>query len=64
MIVIYLGMAYLLLVNFFDWNETPTWNFIRYGMAIIFGSYGIYRAYRQINGIDYYRNKQLENHED
>ena len=60
MIVIYLGMSYLLIVNFFDWGETTTWNIIRYGMATIFGLYGIYRAYRQITGIDYYRNRRLE----
>ena len=60
MIIIYLGMAYLLIVNFFDWSETMTWNIVRYGMATIFGLYGIYRAYRQITGIDYYRNRQLE----
>jgi len=60
MIIIYLGMSYLLIVNFFDWSETATWNTVRYGMAVIFGLYGIYRAYRQIKGIDYYRNKRLE----
>ena len=60
MVVIYLGMAYLLLVNFFDWGETPLWNTVRYAMAVVFGLYGLYRAYRQFAGIDYYRNKQLE----
>lgn len=60
MIVIYLGMSYLLMVNFFDWSETTTWNIVRYGMATIFGLYGIYRAYRQVTGIDYYRNRSLE----
>ncbi len=60
MIVVYLGMAYLLIVNFFGWGETATWNIIRYGMAAVFGLYGIYRAYRQVTGIDYYRNRQLE----
>lgn len=59
MIVIYLGMAYLLIVNFFDWSTTRTWNIIRYGMAAIFGLYGLYRAYRQVTGIDYYRAKRL-----
>ena len=60
MIVIYLGMSYLLMVNFFDWSETTTWNIVRYAMATIFGLYGIYRAYRQVTGIDYYRNRSLE----
>lgn len=60
MIIIYLGMAYLLIVNFFEWSTTLTWNIIRYGMAAIFGLYGIYRAYRQVTGIDYYRNRQFD----
>lgn len=63
MIVIYLGMAYLLIVNFFDWSTTTLWNTIRYGMAAIFGAYGIYRAYRQVTGIDYYRNKDLQSND-
>lgn len=29
-------------------------------MAAILAAYGFYRAYRQIKGIDYYRNRQLE----
>ena len=55
MVIVYLGMAYLLAVNFFDWSTTPLWNTIRWGMAVIFGVYGLYRCYRQVTGIDYYR---------
>lgn len=55
MVVVYLGMSYLLAVNFFDWSTTPVWNTIRWAMAVIFGVYGIYRCYRQVTGIDYYR---------
>lgn len=58
MVIVYLGMAYLLAVNFFDWSTTPMWNAVRWGMALIFGLYGVYRCYRQITGIDYYRNRQ------
>ena len=74
MIVVYLGMAYLLYVNFFKWNTEP-WLSLRYVFAIVFAVYGIYRCYRQIKGTDYYRlrdmeerynkyNKTQDNHED
>ena len=53
-------MAYLLMVNFFGWSDDLTWKTIRLGMAAILAAYGFYRAYRQIKGIDYYRNRQLE----
>lgn len=58
MVVVYLGMAYLLAMNYFDWDATPFWKAVRWGMATIFGIYGIYRGYRQIKGIDYYRNNE------
>lgn len=53
MIFVYFGMAYLLLINFFDWSQGFAW--FRYLAAAILGIYGLYRAYRQIKGIDYYR---------
>ena len=55
MVIVYLGMAYLLAVNFFDWSNTPLWRTVRWAMAAIFGLYGLWRCYRQITGIDYYR---------
>ncbi len=58
MIVVYLGMAYLMTINFFDWDNTPMWNALRWGMALVFGLYGCYRCYRQIVGIDYYRTRE------
>ena len=57
MVIVYLGMAYLLAVNFFDWTTTPLWNALRWGMAVIIGLYGVFRCYRQITGMDYYRNR-------
>ncbi|MBO7609764.1 MAG: hypothetical protein J6S96_06150 [Muribaculaceae bacterium] len=61
MVIVYLGMAYLLAVNFFDWADTTLWNTIRWTMAVIFGLYGLYRCYRQVTGIDYYRVNQDQN---
>ena len=54
MVLVYLGMAYLLAVNFFDWSNAPLWVAVRWGMAVIFALYGVYRCYRQVRGIDYY----------
>lgn len=59
MICVYLGMAYLLYINFFEWTSEP-WLTLRYIFAGILALYGIYRCYRQIKGIDYYRLRDLE----
>ena len=59
MIVVYLGMAYLLYINFFRWNTEP-WLTLRYVFATVLAIYGIYRCYRQIKGIDYYRLRDME----
>lgn len=59
MILIYLGMAYLLFINFFDWNTEP-WLSLRYIFAAILAIYGVYRCYRQVKGTDYYRLKDWE----
>lgn len=59
MIFVYLGMAYLLYINFFKWYSEP-WLTLRYVFAIILAAYGIYRCYRQIKGVDYYRLQDME----
>ena len=59
MILIYFGMAYLLFINFFDWNTEP-WLSLRYIFAAILAIYGVYRCYRQIKGTDYYRLRDIE----
>ena len=64
MIVVYLGMAYLLFINYFDWDETPTWNLGRYTMAMVLALYGFYRCYRQVKGIDYYRLNDLNDEDE
>ena len=53
MICVYLGMAALMVVNFFQWSSALTW--FRWPLATVFALYGIYRCYRQVKGIDYYR---------
>ena len=59
MILVYFGMAYLLYINFFGWTTEP-WLTSRYVFAVILAVYGLYRCYRQIKGIDYYRLIDLE----
>lgn len=51
MIVIYVGMGVLLMINFFDFSEQ--WAWVRWTLGGLFIIYGIWRAYRQIKGIDY-----------
>ncbi len=55
MVIVYLGMAYLLAVNFFDWPATSVWKIVRWTMAVILALYGAFRCYRQVTGMDYYR---------
>ena len=42
MVIVYLGMAYLMFINFFDWNTSLTW--FRYVLAVVFMLYGVYRC--------------------
>lgn len=48
MIIIYFGMGYLMLVNFF---EVP--RYVSLTLGVVFIVYGIFRGYRQYKGIDY-----------
>ncbi|MDE7387645.1 MAG: hypothetical protein K2M97_00165 [Muribaculaceae bacterium] len=52
MIIIYIGMAVLLLLNFFEWPETTGWLWGRYTAAVLFMCYGVWRGIRQFKGID------------
>ena len=50
MIIIYVGMGVLLLINFFNWNSDWAWT--RYIVGVVLVIYGLWRAYRQVIGID------------
>ncbi|MBQ6080342.1 MAG: hypothetical protein IJK93_08705 [Muribaculaceae bacterium] len=50
MVLVYLGMAALLAINFFDWTLSPLWNTVRWFFVIVFAAYGVYRGYREIKG--------------
>lgn len=60
MVFVYVGMAVLLAINFFNWDDTSVMRWARWGMAAVFAAYGIYRGYRQATGQDYYRVRDLE----
>lgn len=62
MVIVYLGMAYLMFINFFDWNTSLTW--FRYVLAVVFMLYGVYRCYRQVTGVDYYCNRRDDDEKD
>ena len=64
MIFVYLGVAVLLFINFFDWTYTFKWPRILLG--VLLGLYGIFRSYRLFKGWDYYggRRKEPESEED
>lgn len=51
MVVIYVGVGILLLINWFRWDD-PKFDWVRYVGGCLFIAYGIWRAYRQIKGID------------
>lgn len=50
MVLVYLGVAALMAINFFDWADTPLWTAVRWFFAIVFAVYGLYRGYREIKG--------------
>ncbi len=50
MIIVYVGMGVLLLINYFGWDGDWAWT--RYVVGVMLIIYGIWRAYRQIAGID------------
>lgn len=50
MVIVYVGMGVLLLINFFNWDAD--WSWTRYVVGIVLIIYGVWRAYRQVSGID------------
>jgi len=50
MIIVYVGMGVLLLINYFGWEGSLAWT--RWVVGVMLIIYGIWRAYRQVKGID------------
>lgn len=64
MVFVYLGMAALLAVNYFDWSNAPLWKALRWLFAIVFAAYGIYRGYRELKGEHSYGMRQYDDDQD
>jgi hypothetical protein len=50
MVFVYLGMAVLMAINFFNFLNTPLWTAARWFFAVMLALYGFYRLYREIKG--------------
>jgi FtsH-binding integral membrane protein len=64
MVLVYLGMAVMMAVNFFDWSNAPLWRAVRWLFAIMFAAYGIYRGYREIKGEHTYGMRRYDDETD
>lgn len=53
MVILYVGVGVLLLINFFDWG--PDWTWCRWVVGIVLIAYGLFRGWRQSQGIGYYQ---------
>ena len=60
MVLVYLAMGALMAFNVFDWSNTPMWNAIRWGFAVLFVAYGFYRGYREVTGRHTYGMRQYD----
>ena len=63
MVFVYLGMAALMAVNFFDWSNASLWKGVRWFFAIVFAAYGIYRGYRELTGEHTYGMRRYDDEE-
>ena len=50
MVLVYLGMAVLMAINYFGWSTTGLWSVMRWLFAAVFAVYGLYRGYRVMKG--------------
>ncbi len=64
MVLVYLAMAVLLAINFFDWSVTPLWNAVRWFFVILFAAYGVYRGYREFTGEHSYGMRRMDDQEE
>lgn len=63
MVFVYLGMAALMAVNYFDWSNTVLWKSIRWFFAAVFAAYGLYRGYRELKGEHTYGMRRYDDQE-
>lgn len=55
MVLVYLGMAVLMALNYFNLPEVPRWIF-----AVVLFAYGIYRGYREVTGEHTYGMRRMD----
>ena len=60
MVLVYLGVALAMALNWLNWSRTPQWDVIRWIFAIVFAAYGLYRGYREIKGEHTYGMRRYE----
>ena len=63
MVFVYLDMAALMAVNYFDWSNTVLWKSIRWFFAAVFAAYGLYRGYRELKGEHTYGMRRYDDQE-
>lgn len=50
MVLVYLGMAVLMAINYFNWTNTGVWLAVRWFFVAVLAVYGLYRGYREVKG--------------
>ena len=63
MVFVYLGMAVLMAINYFDWSNAIPWKAIRWFFAVVLASYGLYRGYRELTGEHTYGMRRYDDQE-
>ena len=58
MVLVYLGMAVLMAINYFNMNG------VRWLFAVVFAAYGLYRGYREITGEHTYGMRRYDDPDD
>ena len=58
MVLIYLGVAWLMAINYFGFPRYLSWFF-----AVMFGIYGLYRGYREVTGEPTYGMRRRDDEE-
>jgi len=64
MVLVYLGMALLMAINFFDWPASPLWTTVRWFAAAVLCAYGVYRGYREVKGEHTYGMRRYDDLDD
>jgi hypothetical protein len=64
MVLVYLGMAVLMAINYFGFSETLLWRMVRWFFVVMFTAYGLYRGYREVKGEHSYGMRRYDDDEE